>query len=670
MTHSKQKRPPAGAAPGKAQESSDSNINYNNIPAELREGVQWVLANSQKIPLNPKNRMYASTTDPETWGTFEEVVRTGGEIGRVFTKDDPYVGIDLDPKTPEQEEHCRQIVEAFDSYTETSRSGNGAHIIVRGEIPHAVKRDHVEIYDTERFFIFTGKAFNGQAIHNRQALLDTLVKEMGGGATNTNDLEQLDSDVPDDQVLDKARLRSEKFDSLWGGNWQGEYPSQSEADHALLGFLAGVTRDNAQVRRLFRESRLGQRPKAQRDGYLDYSLKQFRADQALMDALDIGDELKNGPSLPTSQASNPKLPPAQLNSTQLQMVNAADVMPERVSWVWPGVFPQGKISIITGMAGTNKTTLGIDVTARISSKLRWPCGSIPASAGTVIFASGEDDAADTLVPRLMAAGANLRNVQLLTGIKEIRNGKEFRRTFRLDHDLALLEQAIITSKATAVLIDPLSAFVGETETHTDASVRSLLEPLRHLAETHKVAVIGIMHPPKAQYAELVSMISGSAAFGNAARAVWLIARDPDDEDRRLMLPAKLNLASDQYGFAYRRELKEVEGVGQQVYIEWDEERIDKMVTLERMRQVVKPSKVAEARTFIAEYMQDKNICLAKEITAAANARGINGATLHRARKELGYVSQRMGGRDGEYIWYPKKGWKLKVGDKEFEVLKP
>ncbi len=658
---SKHKRPPRQAAPGKAQESIDSGSNYNNIPAELSEGVQWVCANQNKVPVNPKTGSYASVTDPTTWSTFDEVVSAGSEIGRVFTKDDPYVGIDLDPKTPEQEEHCRQIVEAFDSYTETSRSGNGAHIIVRGEIPHAVKRDHVEIYDTERYFIFTGKAFNGQAIHNRQELIDTMVTAMGSGATNTNVLEQLDSDVPDDQVLDKVRLKSEKFDSLWRGVWKGnpKYPTQSEADHALLGFLAGVTRDNTQVRRLFRKSGLGQRPKAQRDGYLDNSLRQFRAEQALVDAVDFGEEFKNGPSLPTSQTSNLPPPPTPINSTQLQMVNAADVVPERVRWVWPGVLPRGKISIITGMAGTNKTTLGIDVTARISSRLRWPCGSIPASAGTVIFASGEDDAADTLVPRLIAAGATLGNVQLLTGITEIKNGKEFRRTFRLDHDMALLEQAVVTSKVTAVLIDPLSAFVGETETHTDASVRSLLEPLRHLAETYRVAVIGIMHPPKAQYAELVSMISGSAAFGNAARAVWLIARDPDDEDRRLMLPAKLNLASDRFGFAYRKVLVDVKDIGQQVYIEWDTERVEKAVALERMGQEAKPGKVAEARKFIVEYMQDKSICPAADITDKADASGINLSTLHKARKELGYETVRHGGRDGSYVWFPKKGWPLK-----------
>jgi hypothetical protein len=372
-------------------------------------------------------------------------------------------------------------------------------------------------------------------------------------------------------------------------------------------------------------------------------------------------DLSNFTPPPLKVDDNPNPPSTPHNCTRLEMVSAADVVPERVRWVWPGVFPQGKISIITGMAGTNKTTLGIDVTARISSGLRWPSGSISASTGTVIFASGEDDAADTLVPRLMAAGANLGNVNLLTGVNDTTKGKEARRTFRLDSDIGLLERAIVTSKATAVLIDPLSAFVGGTETHADASVRALLEPLRHLAETYKVAVIGIMHPPKAQYAELVSMISGSAAFGNAARAVWLIARDPDDEDRRLMLPAKLNLASDRFGFAYRKELVDVENIGQQVRIEWDEERIDKMVTLERMRQVVKPSKVAEARKFIVEYMRDKDICPAAEITAEASACGINLATLHKARKELGYETERRGGRDGGNVWFPKNGWPLKVG---------
>ena len=268
---------------------------YTRIPDELKQLPQWVCADSDKAPINPKNGNYASVTNPTTWGTFDEVVEAGSEIGRVFTKDDPYVGIDLDPKTPEQEERCRKIVEAFDSYTETSRSGKGFHIIVKGEIPHALKRDNVEVYDEKRYFIFTGKAINDHGINDRQELLDTLVKEMSGGTVTRGeyaDLKEEASGLTDEQV--EARVtQSSKFKDLWGGRWDTHYPSQSEADFVLLWLLSVVTCSNEQACRLFRKSGLGQRKKAQRDDYLSRMLKRFRAEQLEINNVGYSESFKN-----------------------------------------------------------------------------------------------------------------------------------------------------------------------------------------------------------------------------------------------------------------------------------------------------------------------------------------------------------------------------------------
>ena len=150
MADSKQKRPPAGAAPGNAQESSDSGSNYNNVPEDLKALPQWVCAFADKIPKNPKTGWNASVTNPATWGTYEEAVKAGfPHIGFVFKKGDPYVAIDLDePRTDEERRNHDHLYNSVVSYTERSVSGKGVHIISFGKIPHAVKRNHVEIYDS------------------------------------------------------------------------------------------------------------------------------------------------------------------------------------------------------------------------------------------------------------------------------------------------------------------------------------------------------------------------------------------------------------------------------------------------------------------------------------------------------------------------------------------
>ena len=180
--------PPRQVALGKTQ---DFRSDYNKIPAELTALPQWVCAYANKVPINPKTGRNASVTDPTTWGTFVEAVAAGcPHIGFVFTEQDPYTGIDLDdPLTTEQKKRHGKIVREFESYTETSRSGNGVHIIVKGKIPCAVKRDKFEVYDRGRYFIMTGKHIDGypDTIEERQGLLDRLVEDMGGGTAQILD---------------------------------------------------------------------------------------------------------------------------------------------------------------------------------------------------------------------------------------------------------------------------------------------------------------------------------------------------------------------------------------------------------------------------------------------------------------------------------------------------
>ena len=148
-------------------------LQIENIPEELTKLPHWVAWKAadrgngkiSKRPVNPMTGKYAKTNDPTTWGEYETAVahyKNNGlqGIGYVFSKDDPFIGIDLDDcLNPEGtfEAWAEEIVKQFDSYTEISPSGRGAHIFLRGRLPGAGKNNgHAEIYDAGRFFTMTG----------------------------------------------------------------------------------------------------------------------------------------------------------------------------------------------------------------------------------------------------------------------------------------------------------------------------------------------------------------------------------------------------------------------------------------------------------------------------------------------------------------------------------
>lgn len=280
-----------------------------NIPIELRALPQWVCAGPDKIPVSPRTGQAASVTDPATWGTFEEACRTGFKhVGFVLAAWDPYCIIDLDnkPEKPLSEEEWQRhqkILTAFDSYTERSASGRGYHIIVKGKLPSGVHRDNVEVYSSARYMICTGDVVRNTPIADYQHLLDVLYGEMK--PADTVELTERDSLLDDGEVVAMAMraVNAEKFNALCAGDMTG-YPSQSEADFALLSIIAYYTPDNEQVRRLFRMSALGKREKAIKDDrYLNFALGKIRAQQPA--PVDIGQLAANAEAVLQGSKQSP-----------------------------------------------------------------------------------------------------------------------------------------------------------------------------------------------------------------------------------------------------------------------------------------------------------------------------------------------------------------------------
>ncbi len=237
-----------------------------NIPEELRQIPNWVCCNGKdKIPKNPSNGKNAKSNDPSTWGTFEQACKACETFGFDYIGFEfapPFFGVDLD--------HCLdnldfvdEFVETLQSYAEISRSGNGIHIICRGKLPDGSRRKGgVEMYSEGRYFIVTGNLYNAAYTQIADCTESVKVLHSKYLPTSTPKAEvrrQIIVDLDDAEVIDKARncKSGSLFAMLYNGDWQGLFPSQSEADLAFCNQLAFWTGRNAeQMDRIFRSSGL------------------------------------------------------------------------------------------------------------------------------------------------------------------------------------------------------------------------------------------------------------------------------------------------------------------------------------------------------------------------------------------------------------------------------
>jgi len=235
----------------------------------------------------------------------------------------------------------------------------------------------------------------------------------------------------------------------------------------------------------------------------------------------------------------------------------ADVEPKPISWLWPGRIPLGKLTLYSGDPGLGKSLTTLDMAARVSSGTPWPdAPSLLNPAGGVVLLNAEDDLGDTIRPRLDIAGADVSRIIALESVKRfsVGDGSDVGAPFRLTADLQALGQAIAeTDGCKLVIIDPITAYLGKTDSHKNAELRGVLAPLSALAAQHGVAVVAVSHLNKNAGGLAIYRTMGSLAFVAAARAGWIVVKDTDDPLRRLMLPVKCNLAPDVQGMAYRIE---------------------------------------------------------------------------------------------------------------------
>jgi len=341
-----------------------------------------------------------------------------------------------------------------------------------------------------------------------------------------------------------------------------------------------------------------------------------------------------------------KQPTPQPITKQLSTID-----PEPIRWLWPNRIARGKLTMVAGDPKLGKSLITADLAARISTGMAWPDRSGTAPQGNVIFASAEDDPADTIRPRIEAAGGDVSRVYIVDIITDLdHDGQPYERPFNLKADGHRLETEIDRiENVAAVMIDPVTAYLGGTDSHKNAEVRELLAPLARIASEHRVAVIAVSHLNKGNGTNALYRISGSLAFTAAARACWLVAKDGDDSDRRLMLPSGSNIAPDIGGLAYRITTTETE-VGAVPILEWEPDAVN----VDAADALTPDSEEKTEREEAAEWLRELIVegrMKSQDVQKAAKVAGWSWRTVQRARKLAGVETKREGFGKGAVYWW-------------------
>lgn len=317
-------------------------------------------------------------------------------------------------------------------------------------------------------------------------------------------------------------------------------------------------------------------------------------------------------------------------SDDVVSVLASDVVPRRVRWLWPGRIPIGKVTIVSGDAGVGKTTVILDIIARLSSGRALPHFKMKRSPMMCLVMSAEDDPADTLVPRLLAAGGALEKVRFITG----RRSAEGETFLSIPQDIGLLRSSIRENKAKILLIDPFNAFLsGKIDSYRDSDVRRAYAPLSRLAEEERVAILLIFHNSKALGGSALHKIMGSVGNAAAARSVLAVAPNPENEDERILAVVKASNAAKRDSLVFRLDGTKIYGAAKVKWLGHSPLTADDLARPSHHDGQASVLMMAEA--FLTDVLTHADGEMpSREISDQAALAGISSASLRRAKEAL------------------------------------
>ncbi len=340
-------------------------------------------------------------------------------------------------------------------------------------------------------------------------------------------------------------------------------------------------------------------------------------------------------------------------SVNPSLVCMADVIPQGVDWLWSPYIPLSKLTLLEGDPGVGKSWLSLYLGAIVSRGQFFPdLDGVPRQAlepSNVIYLSAEDGLADTLRPRLDAAGADVNRVFVVTG-KAIRAAEGKKVVGVTLADIPELEAALKATGAVFMVVDPIQAFLGpKVDMWRANQTRAVLVGLVDLAERYRCAVLCIRHLAKDQDRKALYRGLGSIDFAAAARSILIAGPDPRNPSRRAIVHLKSNLAA--LGPSIGYELRE----GQLFWTGRSDVTANSFSRPEDSE--ADHSALVEAVHFLQTILADGPMP-ADEVVKAARKAHISEPTLKRARFDAGVGSRRQnkpGGRrgEGDWLWYLK-----------------
>ena len=337
---------------------------------------------------------------------------------------------------------------------------------------------------------------------------------------------------------------------------------------------------------------------------------------------------------------------------------------ERV-FVFPGLLWEGKHTMIAGPPDQGKSVLQLDIAARITRGGRLsPFYDQEFEPRNVVICSAEDDPADTIVPRLRVAGADLKRVTLLNGVG---NDVGDREHLDLRAHLAHIREAICDTKAAMLGIDPITSYLGRIDSNQGGQVRSVLDPLKEILEPNRTALCSLNHLNKDDKKDPINRVLGSMSFVGAPRMVLLYVSDPAQDPKlgyRLLLPLKANLLPPSERVGYTTHILGKDG---EPVMEWVG-RADRDV-----RDVMgapPPSKTERAEEFLRDMLASGVKVSATDLERRCNERGFGEKVRLTALHNINAIGERVGTKGtkhGHTVWYLPPD--LIKGDEEDEFDK-
>jgi putative DNA primase/helicase len=350
------------------------------------------------------------------------------------------------------------------------------------------------------------------------------------------------------------------------------------------------------------------------------------------------------------------------DKSQLKIVlEDADKMPLRLmKWVWPKRIPLGELTIFAGLPGETKSLVTVDLAARLSTGQNFlDCENLLPPSKT-LFISSEDNPYKTLVPRLVAAGADRSKIKVFKHIQAA--GRK--RSLCLDIDLDKLRDTLKENPdIRLVVIDPVSNHLGKVSMIDEQKIRDILGPLSEIADAFTVAVVGVMHLNKKEGLSAIQRVGGAGAFIGLARASWFFGRQAPSSPIQYMIPLKNNNASRLIkSLAYEiaeRTLRIEDTLEQIPYLEWigeielaaDDVLLASSSSKQRGPHV--SASIEKAKEFLQEQLAAGPTPVGEIMTSAEEER-VSKRTLMRAKRILGVQSVKKKDVDGGWEWlFPK-----------------